>query len=112
VIQEAQHSAQMQMQQYVIDIQALERNNDAVARELQTAKTEAEDLARDRNRVLEQMQAAQVWQVTTLCKLPQTECASDSSFAQPTLLGCASVTVCCCVGYSLRVRAQQRCLAA
>ena len=70
MIQEAQHSAQMQMQQYVIDIQALERNNDAVARELQTAKTEAEDLARDRNRVLEQMQAAQVWQVTTLCKSP------------------------------------------
>jgi hypothetical protein len=47
------------MQQYVVDIQALERNGDALARELQGAKGEAEDLARDRNRVLEQMQATQ-----------------------------------------------------
>jgi chromosome segregation ATPase len=59
-LQEAQHSAQLQMQQYVVDIQALERNSDVLARELQTAKGESEDLARDRNRVLEQMQAAQV----------------------------------------------------
>ena len=59
-VQEAQNSAQLQMQQYVVDIQALERNGDALARELQAAKGEAEDLARDRNRVVEQMQAAQV----------------------------------------------------
>lgn len=59
-LQEAQQSAQLQMQQYVVDIQALERNGDALARELQSAKSEAEDLARDRNRIVEQLQAAQV----------------------------------------------------
>lgn len=59
-LQEAQRSAQLQMQQYVVDIQALERNGDALARELQAAKSEAEDIARDRNRVVEQLQAAQV----------------------------------------------------
>jgi chromosome segregation ATPase len=59
-LQEAQHSMQMQMQQYVIDIQALERNSDSLARELQSAKNEAEDVSRDRNRVLEQLQAVQV----------------------------------------------------
>ena len=63
-MQEAQNSAQLQMQQYVVDIQALERNGDALARELQAAKGEAEDLARDRNRVVEQMQAAQVCALT------------------------------------------------
>ena len=69
-LHEAQHSAQLQMQQYVVDIQALERNSDALARELQSAKGEAEDLARDRNRVLEQMQAAQVCTCSLRVLLP------------------------------------------
>jgi DNA repair exonuclease SbcCD ATPase subunit len=64
-LQEAQHSAQLQMQQYVVDIQALERNSDSLARELQSAKNEAEDISRDRNRVLEQLQAVQVRQHST-----------------------------------------------
>jgi chromosome segregation ATPase len=59
-LRDASHSSQLQIQQYVVDVQALERNSDALARELQAAKAEAEDLARDRNRVLEQMQAVQV----------------------------------------------------
>lgn len=59
-LRDATHSSQMQMQQYVVDVQALERNSDVLARELQAAKAEAEDLARDRQRVLEQTQAVQV----------------------------------------------------
>jgi chromosome segregation ATPase len=59
-LQEASRSAQMQLQQYVVDVQALERNNDSIVRELQAAKADADDIARDRNRVLEQLQVAQV----------------------------------------------------
>jgi chromosome segregation ATPase len=65
-LHEAQLSSQMQLQQYVVDIQALERNCDTLTRELHSSKQEADDLARDRNRVLEQMQAAQVWNLHTV----------------------------------------------
>lgn len=61
---EAAHSSQQQIQQYVVDVQALERNSDALARELQSAKTEAEEVAKDRTRVLEQMQVVQAWYFT------------------------------------------------
>lgn len=59
-LREAAHSSQLQLQQYVVDVQAMERNSDVLTRELQSAKAEAEDLAKDRNRVLEQSQAVQV----------------------------------------------------
>ena len=82
-LQEAAHSAQLQMQQYVVDIQALERNGDALARELQAAKGEAEDIARDRNRVVEQLQAAQVRAGSARC-VPFMRVASPSA---PTVRG-------------------------
>lgn len=59
-LRDAAHSTQLQLQQYVVDVQAMERNSDVLTRELQSAKAEAEDLAKDRNRVLEQSQAVQV----------------------------------------------------
>lgn len=59
-VRQAAQSSQQQVQQYVVDVQALERNSDALARELQALKREAEELAQDRNRVLEQMQVVQV----------------------------------------------------
>ena len=98
-VQEAQNSAQLQMQQYVVDIQALERNGDALARELQAAKGEAEDLARDRNRVVEQMQAAQVLTLTF-----RALCVPAKSRNQNT---CQCVT--CCL-MSLTVRHKYCCL--
>lgn len=58
---EAAHSSQQLIQQYVVDVQALERNSDTLARELQTSKAEAEELSKDRTRVLEQMQLLQVF---------------------------------------------------
>jgi chromosome segregation ATPase len=59
-LRDAAHSTQLQLQQYVVDVQAMERNSDVLTRELQSSKAESEDLARDRNRVLEQSQAVQV----------------------------------------------------
>lgn len=79
-LQEAQLSAQMQLQQYVVDIQALERNCDTLTRELHAAKQEAEDLARDRNRVLEQMQSAQV----RACLSPGMYVCSQKLHSRPT----------------------------
>lgn len=61
---EAALSSQQQIQQYVVDVQALERNSDALARELQSARTESEDISKDRTRILEQMQVVQAWYFT------------------------------------------------
>eukprot|EP00892_Ulva_mutabilis_P000682 jgi/Ulvmu1/10614/UM065_0071.1 len=58
-VRETAHSSQQQIQQYIVDVQALERNTDALARELQDSRREAEELAIDRSRVLEQMTAVQ-----------------------------------------------------
>lgn len=68
-VRDTAHSSQQQIQQYVVDVQALERNSDALARELQGSKREAEELASDRNRVLEQMQAIQVRPSLGFCKV-------------------------------------------
>ena len=76
------------MQQYVVDIQALERNGDALARELQSAKSEAEDLSRDRTRVVEQLQAAQVSQQQSTAYVLLCECACCRLVRAPLFYTC------------------------
>ncbi|DBA89546.1 hypothetical protein WJX79_004564 [Trebouxia sp. C0005] len=58
-LQEAQRDAHAQMNQYVMDLQAGERQADVLSRQVSKSSTESQDLAREREVLLDKLRAAE-----------------------------------------------------